>query len=430
MLNWILSLRVDKPSFLVTLDVICVLAVVYLLVRKPVRRWRLSAPIAIVVGAAAGLIICWWASDVANVFGVPLTPITRMWVSFGLAAVALAIVNLWQSRWSRKVVALVCVPLFLVAAAAGINVDFGAYRNLSDALGVDPYPALSLAHETGGSQAQDPNLLANWAPPAGMPTKGRVGTVTIPGTVSHFDARPAVVYLPPAALVAKPPVLPVMVMFSGQPGSPADIFTAGQMDATANAFAAAHRGLAPIIVVPDQIIRPNYNPMCIDSPLGNAATYVTVDVMNWIRGHFRVSSDKNAWAIGGYSQGGTCAIQFTAAYPELFGSTLAILSELGPTIGAQTIQKAFGGSPAAYDAAMPMAIMARKAPYSDTVAFFAVGAGDAKYTRFGKTLTAAAERAGMTTRLIVSPNSAHDWNTVRYALTIAFPSIAVYLGLK
>lgn len=111
MLNWILSLRVDKPSFLVTLDVICVLAVVYLLVRKPVRRWRLSAPIAIVVGAAAGLIICWWASDVANVFGVPLTPITRMWVSFGLAAVALAIVNLWQSRWSRKVVALVCVPL-------------------------------------------------------------------------------------------------------------------------------------------------------------------------------------------------------------------------------------------------------------------------------------------------------------------------------
>ena len=79
---------------------------------------------------------------------------------------------------------------------------------------------------------------------------------------------------------------------------------------------------------------------------------------------------------------------------------------------------------------MPMAIMARKAPYSDTVAFFAVGAGDAKYTRFGKTLTAAAERAGMTTRLIVSPNSAHDWNTVRYALTIAFPSIAVHLGLK
>jgi hypothetical protein len=35
----------------------------------------------------------------------------------------------------------------------------------------------------------------------------------------------------------------------------------------------------------------------------------------------------------------------------------------------------------------------------------------------------------MKTRLIVSPNSGHDWNTVRYVLTRALPEICARLGL-
>jgi len=49
---------------------------------------------------------------------------------------------------------------------------------------------------------------------------GVVSTVVIPGSVSGFAARPAWVYLPPAALVRNPPALPVLVLLHGQPGSP------------------------------------------------------------------------------------------------------------------------------------------------------------------------------------------------------------------
>lgn len=430
MFTWIMTFRVDRASFLATIDAIGMVVVLYLLLRRPSTRWIVTALAAVVTGVASGLIACWLTSDVLDVFGVSLTTATRTWVCLGFAGIALALVNLWPSRWWRKFVAIVSVPLFVVVAAAGINVDFGAYRNLNDALGINPYPALALANETASSAGHPQVTVQNWSPPAGMPTRGRTGTVVIPGIVSHFDARPAVVYLPPAALVADPPTLPVMIAFSGQPGGPADLFTAGRLESVLNAFAASHKGLAPIVVSPDQLLRPDYNPMCIDSPLGNSATYVMVDVMNWIRGNLRVSSDKSAWAIGGYSQGATCALQFGAAHPDRFGTILAIASELGPTIGPSTVDKAFGGSKAAYAAAMPAAVMARNAPYANELAIFAVGATDTRYARFTTALRSAAEKAGMMTQLVTSPKTAHDWNTARFAVKVALPIVAVHLGLR
>ncbi|MDQ1582946.1 MAG: hypothetical protein QOF36_1000, partial [Microbacteriaceae bacterium] len=227
MFAWIMTYRVDHASFLMTIDALCAVVVLYLLIRRATKRWLLTALAAVVIGVVAGLMACWLTSDVLDIFGVSLTPVTRMWVCLGFAGIALALVNLWPSRWWRKTVAIVSVPLFVFAAAAGINVDFGAYRNLNDAFGVNPYPALALGNETASSAAQTRVTRQKWSAPAGMPAQGRIGTVDIPGTVSHFNARPAVVYLPPAALVADPPTLPVMIVFSGQPGSPADLFTAG-----------------------------------------------------------------------------------------------------------------------------------------------------------------------------------------------------------
>jgi len=36
----------------------------------------------------------------------------------------------------------------------------------------------------------------------------------------------------------------------------------------------------------------------------------------------------------------------------------------------------------------------------------------------------------MTADLLVSPGTAHDWNTVRYTITHGFPLIAAHLGLR
>lgn len=424
-----MTLRIDKPPFLIAIDVVAAVLAVYLLVRPTWRR-ALAGVIAAVGGGLIGWFLVWLTDDVLNLFGVGLTPVTTMWVALGFAGVSLAVANLFRSRWWRKLIAALSIPVFLLAAFAGVNVDFGAYRNLNDAIGVVPYGALNLHHEHG-------EVIAGTAWSASTsqtdpPAKGEIGTVRIPGTVSNFPARDAVVYLPPAALGPNPPALPVLYALSGQPGAPADMFTAGRIGGFLDAYAAKHNGYAPIVVAPDQLGGPGRNPMCIDSrAFGDSATYLLTDVRSWITSHLRVSSDPSAWGVFGYSQGATCAAQFAAGRPDLFGSALASSSELGPTLGnvPLTIATGFRGSKTAFEDAQLGAVMKAHAPYRNTLITFGAGQNDAKYTAFAKTLHSDALSAGIRSDLLISPGTAHDWNTVRYTLTNGFPAVAARMGL-
>lgn len=424
-----MTLRIDKPPFLITVDVVAALFSLYLLVRPTWRR-VLAGVLAFIGGALLGWFLVWLTDDVMNLFGVGLTPVTTMWVALGFGGVALAIANLFRSRWWRKIIAAIGIPVFLLTAFAGVNVDFGEYRNLNDVLGVIPYRALDLRSEHG--EVVTGTAWASSTTQADPPAKGEIGTVRIPATVSGFPARKAVVYLPPVALGPKPPALPVLYALSGQPGAPADMFTAGRIGEYLDAFAARHHGYAPIVVAADQLGGPGRNPMCVDSrAYGNSATYLLTDVRHWVTSHLRVSSDPAAWGVFGYSQGATCAVQFATAHPELFGSALASSSELGPTLGNQalTIATGFDGSSSAFAAAQPASAMKAHTPYADSLIVFGAGQNDARYTAFAKTLHADAVAAGIRSELLISPGTAHDWNTVRYTLTNGFPAVAAQMGL-
>lgn len=393
--------------------------VVLLLLRRPAagqsrgRRVAVAAT-AVLVGSVIGWVVAWLVSDVWNVYGISFSTVTRLWISAFFAAAALAIVNLFQSGWVRRGMAVLAIPVFLLTAAAGINADFGAFTTVDSALGIGQFASLDPAPVTQG-----------------VPTAGTVGTVTIPATVSGFDARPALVYLPPIARTTNPPALPVVIMMSGQPGSPDDVFTSGRLAQIFDTYAAAHHGYAPIVVVPDQLGSPDQNPMCVDSPLGNSATYLTADVPAWITAHLHVTPAPGGWALAGFSQGATCTMQLGPAHPQLFGTLFAISSELVPQQGSisNTIAVGFGGSEKAFLAASPSAVIATHAPYTDMKAIFAVGGDDTRYLPWSKTLTADAAAAGMKTELLISPGTAHDWHTVIGAWTTALPQIAVALGL-
>lgn len=430
--NWISDLEIAQAPFLAVVDSLFAACVLVLILRRPSLRWA-----AVVLGAAAagvglGYLACWWTGDVEDWFGITLTPITRMWVALAFGGIAVALVSLWRSRWWRRAIAMLTIPLAMIAAGAGVNVDFGMYSTLGEAIGTTTYKEGSLAYETGVGDASDVHVVdpSTWSPPEGMPARGEVISAKIPGTVSHFKARPAVIYLPPAALVRTPPVLPVLIMMSGQPGAPANMFESGHIDTLMDQYARSHGGLAPIVVSPDQLGEPSANPMCVNSPLGNSATYITTDVVNWIKDHLQVGTTKSAWGVGGFSQGATCAIQFLSGYPKLFGTSVAVSSEIAPTIGTQTVGTAFGGSEAAYRAAMPVTLLAQHAPYKHDLAVFGVGQNDVKYRAFATPLADAAKSAGMKTRLIVSPHTAHDWNTVQYCLKAALPEVVAHLGLE
>lgn len=446
MFTELLRIPIVTPGVLVPVDVVAGLLALWAVVGPLGRRSRRGVGRTIVsgrgrlavrggallVGAGVGLLAVWWFGDVQDDFGVAFTPVTRMWVAFLGATVALCITVLVQGGWGRRSVAIAALAGVALATGLGINVDFGAYRTIEQAITTDPYPAGSLGHQHAAPADATVVDAATWTAPASMPDHGRTISVQIQGTVSHFHARRAVVWLPPAALTAHPPTLPVLVALSGQPGQPSDMFQAGELGEDLDTYARAHHGLAPIVVSPDQLGAPNRNPMCVDSRrLGRSATYVMTDTVDWIRQHLDVAAAPSGWGITGFSQGATCAMQFSTEHPDVFGSALAISSELTVKNGseAHTVKVGFDGSRSAYEAAAPIATMRRHAPYRQHLTVFGFGQDDAPYRASTTALRAAAGRAGMQTSLIVSPGSAHDWNTVRYVLTHGLPQVVAHLGL-
>lgn len=425
------------------IEILAAIAALFLAVRIRPRgsrlRWALITAAALVVGASIGLLACWLMGDVANLFDITLSPVTRTWIALAFAGIALAIVNLPRSRPLRRAAAVASVLLFAIMGAIGVNADFGQYPTVASMLGMSRFADLpagllaaqAAANSTAPAPTAELALWQTWLAPADLPSKGIVGAVAIPAPVSHFAARRAVVYLPPAALVANPPALPVLVMLSGQPGSPEHVFISGHLDQVIDRMAAANNGLAPIVVVPDQLSAPNINPMCVDGPIGNSATYLTVDVPAWVRANLHVQSVAAAWGIGGYSQGGTCAIQLGAGHPDLFGSIVDVSGELEPQIGSPetTIAKGFRGDAAAYTAAKPLALISRHGPFADTVAVFGAGQLDTKYTAWIATIATAAHSAGMHTIVISSPGTGHDWHTVRYVWEHGLSAVFAHMGL-
>ncbi|KZC96391.1 MULTISPECIES: alpha/beta hydrolase [Clavibacter] len=466
MLKQLADLPIISTSFVTAVAVAPIVGLVLLAViarrARLVRGARAEDPVrtagvlglAALLGALSGIALAWLLGDVLDLFGVVLSMPTRGWTAVGGMGLGLALVSLVRGRRAvtgiggraapprslralHTVVAVLVVPLVAFAAAVGINDDIQEYPNIAAVFGLSRISPLDVSALPGPLPAGDPGtrdasapLDETWQARENLPHRGRVGSVTIPGTQSGFPAREAFVYLPPAALVADAPQLPVIVGMSGQPGSPVDLIDSGRLDTLLDAYAADHGGLAPIVVIPDQLGADDANPLCIDSPLGNSETYVTVDVPAWIRSHLRVLPDRDAWAVLGFSQGGTCAAQFGTGHPDLFGSLMDISGELTPNRGPDTVQAGFGGSQELFAAAAPEAVMKARAPYDDMSAFFCVGENDQAFRSQVEEMSAAAKAAGMDTRMGLAPGRAHDWGAVTSCVQDALPALGQRLGLS
>lgn len=413
MQNWFNDLPIEATRVL--LPVYLLAAVLLIVLATPVIGWRgrmryrlgrlgLLAGI----GALAGWLLVYWVVDVQDVFGAPASDVIRGAATAGGAGIGIALGDLVRSRWWRKVLAVVGVLVFAASAGLMINRDVAYYPKLGDVYGVTGVGSLALDPVHG-----DRRSLANWRPPADMPSSGIVSTARIPGTVSKFQARDAWIYLPPAARVKNPPRLPVMIAFPGQPGGPSDVFLAGNMQARLDALAAKHKGIAPIVVVPDQLGSYDANPMCLNSPLGQVKTYVLVDVRDWVLRNLPVSPSRTEWSVAGFSEGATCAVQFATEAPAVFSSFVAVSPELGPLNKsvAHTIKVAFKGNRAAYEAALPITVMRKVKHYRATRAVYSVGALDTRYGKDAGDLAVVSREVGMRVSYRVLPDLAHNWNT-------------------
>ena len=394
------------------------------------RRWALPACAVVIV-----------SGTLAVYFGVeriwrPIPDRLPLSVYVCVAATigALTIVGprlLAARSWRSRLVSVVAAAVVLVAAAANVNATYAQYPTLGDVLGIpdttlipfDRVPPPTATATTGWP------LDAAWRPPATLPAEGKVTEASIPGTSSGFTARRAWIYLPPAYFTDPRPLLPVLVLLSGQPGTPEDWFVGGKLDDTMNAYAADHAGLAPIVVVADGTGTAWANPLCLDSRLGRVDTYLSVDVPAWIHRNLQVHPDPHAWAIGGLSYGGTCALQIATNHPGTYPTFLDFSGAAEPSLGdrKRTVDAAFGGDDTRFRAVNPADLLKTRR-YPGSAGVFTVGAGDDDTRGDQQAMFRAAQNAGMDVRYRELPGG-HSWSVWSAALQADTAWLGRRLGL-
>ncbi|WP_181149695.1 esterase family protein [Arthrobacter sp. MYb227] len=342
------------------------------------------------------------------------------------------------SLW-RKISTPIAVVAVLLLSGLQINAYFGQYETIGSFYNADTaaIPALSTQEmrNTQVFKAQVNKLepaVTEWNAPASMPQTGKLVTANIPGSISGFNAREAIIYLPPAYLTSQPPELPVLVLVAGQPGGPQRWVGAGKLEMIMNQFALAHQGLAPVVAVVDPNGSTLGNTMCMDSQIANAGTYLSVDVPIWIKRHLNMQTDTSRWGFGGFSFGGTCALQMGTAHPDLYPNIIDLSGQIEPARSANrnhTIQQAFNGDVRTFDAITPLHLL-KKNSYPDSFAYISVGANDAHYGPGARIVSKAAKAAGMQVVEAQLAGDGHSWASAKTGLGQALNLLAPRMGLS
>lgn len=412
----------------VLLTALGALSLAYLTIR-PRRHWYSRIiPVVLLFSGAVVVTARWLVVDVWHPFGGPLPTTVLTWTGVTIAAVSLGVARLGSSRWRPRLLTTCAVVLVTLMALNNVNTFFGYYPNLRDALGLPPPNEISAANAAvlDGHSVATPtgeSLVASWKPPRDLPKTGKVVEVDIPGNVSHFQARSAWLYLPPAYLTARRPLLPVLELIGGQPGTSRDWLDGG-LSEVMDKFASQHDGLAPVVVMPDALGSFWADPLCMNSRLGQSDTYLTVDVPNWIRRHLAVDEDTRFWAVGGGSFGGTCAWQLAVLHPTLFPTFIDMSGVFQQSAGTlqQTIDAAFGGNARRFAAVNPVQILAHHTR-TMTWATITAGSTDTYYLENQERTAALCRKAGMHVRWLAIPGG----HTFEFFSTIVAESMT-WLG--
>lgn len=436
-MSFISNIDLISGPFVLTLAVLACLSGAILLLRRS-WTWMRSVVGAAIVATALTWGINWYVVNVAALSAYDLPLQVLVWIGAGVFAVLLMALNVFRVRWWRRILAPVAMVIVIVFTGLQVNAYYGAYRTVGDLTGASTANIAPLVLSSGSGalnlkSAVDSSapIVDHWVKPAGLPLVGTMNSVHIPGVVSGFTGRTGFVYLPPAYQAKNRPALPVMILIPGQPGSPADWLKAGQLQQTMDAFASAHQGLAPVVVIPDVNGTSSANTMCMDSHIAKTDSYLSMDVPAWIKANLSVDAQAARWAVGGFSFGGTCAIQMATLHPKIFPSAIDLSGEAEPALSADrtaTIQAALGGNAAAFDAVTPLNLLARN-KYPNSWVYFAAGGQDERFTGYMNRVSTAAKAAGMNVTTHSVPGAGHSWEVPVNALPSALSWLAPRLGL-
>ncbi|MGO8870755.1 MAG: alpha/beta hydrolase [Acidimicrobiales bacterium] len=328
-----------------------------------------------------------------------------------------------KAHWLLRCFSVLALIFCVMAAFTVVNQTYDYYPTLDRLLGKDAadfanLPELKVIRTETRASGK-------------LPTHGETISLPIPAPVSKFQTGLAFVYLPPIWFKSPEPQLPVIELIAGVPGQPSDWTRAGYADTTSTAFAAEHSGVSPIVVIPDNNGDNTQDSECANSSFGNAETYLTTDVPNFMQANFNAAIGKHALAVAGLSAGGTCATMLALRNPKVFQTFASFSGYADPTYlnddAQQTTQVLYGGSTTNYEAHDPVYLL-RTGKYPGLAGWFTAGTEDPQPLAAAQQLTDLAGRTGMQVCLSTPPGD-HSFTFWAQAFRLSLPWLSWRLGL-
>jgi S-formylglutathione hydrolase FrmB len=334
-------------------------------------------------------------------------------------------------------------PAAILATLLWINAFYGYWPTAGALLG-DPFPGQVSAtqisaqlagygHPPAPSHHPAPNTGNGLTHTVAAPTarEGTIGPVSIPGRSVGFRAALAYLWLPPDWSSVSHSDLPVIVTLTGIPGRALNWAWAGGAVEISDAWAAAHHGHAPPVLMLEQNGAAQHDTECLDSREGQSFSYLSEVVPAWITHHLGIAHDPDRWGLVGFSEGGTCALLLSVLRPHLFSRFIDIAGDAAPDFGPGgrlTLRNLYNGNRAARAAHDPEVLM-RTHRYPGVDAWFSTGLQDPVHNHLEPLLAAAARRAGMEVHTYWAAGG-HTWRFAQQAFREFYPGFVrtLYAG--
>ena len=143
------------------------------------------------------------------------------------------------------------------------------------------------------------------------------------------------------------------------------------------------------------------------------------------------TSGPGRWGIGGFSDGGTCALVLGLRHPDLYGTIIDYSGDLGPNTNGNTaryIDRFLAGNPDLYPAHDPTSLLAAH-PYPATTALWLEAGTDEPRKQADLVRIAAIARTNNITVELVTKPGRHNFTFWRQCVTDTPDWIGHHLGL-
>ncbi|WP_026316006.1 alpha/beta hydrolase [Actinokineospora enzanensis] len=249
-----------------------------------------------------------------------------------VAVVAVAMVPWRWDRWRRLVLGRVlttvlAVAMVVAACGLGVNAAGSFYPTLGSLIGTSPNPGEGTVADAG-PDGRDLGRALSTVTDRAASGHGSMLHLTVTGRRTGIT-RDVDVYLPVGytAPEYRGFRFPVIEWIPHFPGEPRQVTTLYGLPDLLDRKIASRQMPPTVVIVPDYNGEPRmtHDSECVDAVGGTANdTYLSADIRSWANRTLAVRTDREGWALTGWSSGGYCALNLAVRHPQWFSVAVSM----------------------------------------------------------------------------------------------------------